>query len=177
MISNSFCSHRKFIGYYSNLGEKCLCETGFAGLHCEYLASEWEQCSLNCSGVGECKKGAKDLSLYIDYGLDVDEFLGGTNINGEHCICPEGYTGLNCEMKESLKQFKHCGSGVCFNDAVCVEVIDMSGQTKDFHCECNELDAGKFCEHDGVEFCPFPENHDPTMYYCANGGDCPLGEP
>ena len=115
------------------------------------------------------------MSTYTDYGMDIDHFLGGSNQNGMHCICPEGYTGIQCEIED----FNYCGSGVCFNGGVCVERVGVYGETKDYHCECDEfktMTAGAFCEHRDVEFCPAPEGHDAEMYYCANGGRCPLKE-
>lgn len=166
----------------SDLNKKCDCQNGYTGLHCEFLQSEYDQeeCHLDCNGRGECKKGAKDLSLYIEYGLDIDEFLGGSNVKGDHCICKEGYTGVNCELEEKKDNFKRCGRGFCFNGGICIEREDSTNEIKDFYCDCNWADtetAGEFCEHPNVEFCPFPDGHDPTKYYCANGGQCPGGEP
>ncbi len=161
----------------SDLAKKCHCDPGFVGLHCEYDESQFEKCNLQCENGGVCNKGAKDVSEFIDFGVDVDAFLGGSNINGEHCVCPEGFTGVKCE----IENVKHCGSGVCFNGGLCVETISPNGSVKDYHCECNEFAntrfAGEFCEHPEVRFCPAPEGHNEEMYYCANGGACPLDEP
>merc|ERR1712038_68412 len=143
----------------TNLTAKCDCPQGFAGLHCEYLESEYEQCNLQCSNGGTCKKGAKDLSEFTDYGVEVDTFLGGSNIDGEHCVCPEGFTGVQCETTD----VKPCGDGVCFNGGLCIETIKSDGTLRDYHCECNEFDtnvAGQFCEHIDVRFCPAPVDFD-----------------
>ena len=113
--------------------------------------------------------------------MDINEIFGGSNINGEHCVCPEGYSGVNCQLEAQKDNFIHCGNGLCFNGGLCVERVHEDGTVKDYYCACNELGfrsdtnvAGQFCEHKDVEFCPFPENHDPSQYYCANGGSCPL---
>lgn len=164
----------------TDLSKKCNCPEGTFGLHCEYDDFASGSCDLKCFNGGECKKGAKDLSEFIDYGLDIDEFLQGSNIAGEHCVCPNGFSGVQCNLEESKNDFRHCGSGVCFNGGLCVKRVSEVGSLVDYHCECNEFEtnvAGEFCEHDEVTFCPFPEGHDGTMYYCANGGDCPIGEP
>lgn len=175
--SRWFCTNGgRCIDGETNLSKKCECEPGFYGLHCEYDDSH--SCDLECFNGGECKKGAKDVSQYIEYGLDIDEFLGGSNDNGQHCVCPQGFTGVQCELEDG-KHYRSCGSGVCFNKGVCVERVNAYGSPKDYHCECNEFDktAGEFCEHTNVEFCPAPDGHDALQYYCANGGSCPLSEP
>jgi len=103
--------------------------------------------------------------------------LGGSNVEGEHCVCPEGFYGVQCKLEEEANKVNACGDGVCFNGGLCVEKQNMLGETIDYHCECNAFErdiAGQFCEHDTeVKWCPFPEGHDGTQYYCANGGDCP----
>ncbi len=113
--------------------------------------------------------------------MDIDAFLGGTNLDGEHCACPDGFTGLQCNVTDVV----HCGGGVCFNGGICVEQIREDGTFVDFVCQCdtfNNFDTttgtttavgGKFCEHRDVAFCPAPPGHDPALYYCANGGQCP----
>lgn len=134
-------------------------------------------CNLECYNGGTCKKGAKDLSAFIDFGLDIDYFLGGSNEEGEHCVCTEGFFGLNCELEEEKDEINYCGDGVCFNGGLCVEKQGLNGETLDYHCECNGFEkesvAGEFCEHTDVTWCPAPEGHDATKYYCANGGNCP----
>lgn len=160
----------------TDLSKKCDCPAGYYGLHCEF--DEIHSCDLQCLNNGECKKGAKDFSQYIDYGLDIDHFLGGTNKNGEHCVCPNGYTGLYCEKVEGIN-YRECGKGVCFNGGICVERVNSMGKPKNYHCECSSFDtnvAGQFCEHANVEFCPAPDGHDASQYYCTNGGRCPLNE-
>jgi hypothetical protein len=169
------CFIFNYLSCGSDFSKKCDCPLGFYGLHCEYEGSV--MCDLKCLNGGECQSGAKDLSQYIEYGIDIDHFLGGSNINGEHCVCPNGFTGVLCEKEEGT-HYRECGGGVCFNGGVCAERVNAYGSPKDFHCECSEFDtnvAGEFCEHENVEFCPSPDGHDATKYYCANGGTCPMG--
>jgi len=156
--------------------DTCDCPLGFTGPHCEYSEYDYEDCLLTCYNGGTCKKGAKDLSVFTHHGMDIDAFLGGSNLEGEHCVCPDGFTGLQCNITDVA----HCGGGVCFNNGICIEQVRENGTFVDFVCECdrfNSMLGGAFCEHRDVVFCPAAVDHDPTMYYCANGGECPFGEP
>lgn len=155
-----------------NLAEKCDCPEETFGLHCEF--KEDVPCNLKCSNNGVCKVGLKDFSQMSEYGLDIESYLGGQDHYGEHCVCPEGFTGVTCEVEESVQ----CGKGVCFNGAECVQTVSLDGSTifNEF-CRCpqdhDQSYAGKFCEHESTVFCPTPDGHDKSQYFCANGGECP----
>ncbi len=160
---------------HRDITKKCQCLTGFSGNRCE--TDDEESCDLNCFNGGYCKKGAKDYSALFNLGLDIDHYLGGSNVGGEHCVCPEGFYGVRCQLEEEEDNIDYCGGGVCFNGGLCVEKQNSWGETVDYHCECNGFEAdiaGEFCEHTDVTWCPAPEGHDKTKYFCANGGDCPL---
>ena len=83
-----------------------------------------------------------------EYGLDIESFKGGMESYGEHCVCPEGYTGLTCDKEEAVQ----CGQGVCFNGAECVQTTSLDGSI--IYSECCRCPtdpntgmafAGKFC--------------------------------
>jgi len=105
------------------------------------------------------------------------------SINGMHCSCPPGYTGLYCEVA-----FESCGDGdgsqhVCYHGGSCV-----SGEVDDFgnvqlYCDCSTaaLDGsgnvqqyvGKYCQHATVsaetETCDASTNE---ASFCFNQGVC-----
>lgn len=156
----------------SNLAVKCKCPEGTFGLHCEY--NEYLGCSLQCENGGTCKVGLKDFSVIEQYGVNIESALNGQDFYGEHCVCPDGFSGPRCEISEVTR----CGEGVCFNDAECVQTVSKDGETvySEF-CQCptsmTVSYTGKFCEYQSTSFCPAPEGHDPSEYFCANGGECP----
>jgi len=157
-----------------NLAKKCDCPEGTFGLHCEYEVDQ--TCNLECENDGVCKVGLKDFTKMDEYGLDIESFLGGMDSYGEHCVCPEGYTGLTCDKEEAVQ----CGQGVCFNGAECVQTTSLDGSIiySEF-CRCptdpntGMAFASKFCEHKATVFCEAPVGHDKGEYFCANGGTCP----
>ena len=177
---NVICKFHKFLNPnhslpHSNLEEKCTClsdNTGdllWSGLHCEFPGPE-TICNLICENGGTCRNGGKD---YEDMdGLDINTYLGGSSITGQHCVCPEGYSGSFCQVQDLVP----CGlQGFCFNDQECLTVRTMDGEIFSEECVCDWKFGGKYCELEeaDMEKCPFPKGHDPSGYYCAHGGVCP----
>lgn len=155
-----------------DLSKKCDCPAGTFGLHCEF--TEEQSCSLKCSNGGHCKVGMKDFSKMEEYGLNIAEYLGGQELYGEHCVCPQGFSGVKCETEN----VQRCGDGICFNGAECVQTVSLDGkQVYDEFCRCQADEnggfAGKYCEHASTTSCPAPYGHDPAEYFCTNGGECP----
>lgn len=77
---------------------------------------------------------------------------------GEHCVCPDGFAGPNCEFKIQI-----CPDGrhVCFHDdTLCIQ--DLTGNN--YMCQCSEGNQGKFCQHKVTDIC---ENTP-----CFNGATC-----
>lgn len=115
------------------------------------------------------------------YGLDIEAYLGGQDHYGEHCVCPPGFSGVKCELEETVQ----CGQGVCFNGAECVQTVSLDGKNVfNEYCRCNAFKddendkerknyAGKYCEHEATIFCPAPYGHNPDEYFCTNDGECP----
>ena len=105
-------------------------------------------------------------------GLDVNTYLGGSSILGQHCVCPEGFSGSMCQVENVIP----CGlQGFCLNDQECLTIRTMNGDIYSEECVCDWKFGGKYCEldEDDMENCPHPEGHDPAGYYCAHGGVCP----
>lgn len=129
---------------------------------------------LNCKNGGSCKHGEKDFSNFEKVTEKVLHipFLNLTNINFVHCECPEGFTGVQCDIPvEKCKDHEH----YCFNGAECVD------PTKKKHhghwCDCSKSPdktttfSGFFCEHAASAFCEFGKAVSEHSY-CANGGGC-----
>lgn len=97
---------------------------------------------------------------------------GGACQNGT-CICPEGFSGVNCENNELI-----CGTGACVNGGVCNNEV----------CECPQGFTGTFCETpitpqkifiERVRVLNFPENNgsytwDDTGVYETTGTEADL---
>lgn len=185
-----FCSNGGVcVDNEDNLANKCDCPAGYFGMHCEYKeeAAEKEvpKCDLECKNGGGCETGAKSwekvepFKKLMEEGFNITEILG-SNIRGQHCVCPKGFTGLQCEKdSEDFERYSKCGDGVCFNDATCVEETSIDGKkVYDYHCSCKTSKvgsfAGEYCQHESTTYCPAPKGHDASKYYCVNGGKCPL---
>jgi hypothetical protein len=157
---------------------RCTCPTGFTGEKCE--VKEGLSCNLECSNNGRCRTGIKDFGTAkgSNWGL---EFLNKTHINYEHCVCPDGYTGLQCEY-----EVETCANGEhnCLKGGTCVKVTDEGGKVK-HACDCKSASnsthkfAGLFCEHSSTSLCMLPDassigGDDRTnlVGFCTNGGAC-----
>lgn len=154
-----------------DLETKCDCPYGFYGLHCELEVNKI--CTLPCDNEGVCKFGIKDLSDFTDSRLDVAEFFGTANYHGMHCVCPAGFTGIQCEHT-----VENCGDGLCFHGATCVEHVHDDDNEPTYSCDCDSVlledpTAGLYCEHSATTYCPTPRGRDPKSYFCTNGGECP----
>lgn len=155
----------------SDLTKKCNCKPGYFGLHCEL--EQDEECNLRCQNDGVCKFGIKDFSDFSGSKLDIDNFFGGGNKRGMHCVCPAGFTGIQCD-----KTVETCGDGVCFHGATCVAHYEDDDSEPSYSCDCDITTqenpfAGIYCEHESTTFCPAPLGADPKSYFCTNGGHCP----
>ncbi|XP_053535337.1 protein jagged-2 isoform X1 [Ictalurus punctatus] len=109
---------------------ECICEKNWGGLLCD-----------------------KDLNYCGSHRPCVN---GGTCMNTEpdehRCVCPNGYSGKNCEIVEHA-----CMSNPCANGGTCHEVL--SG----FECHCPSGWSGTTCAKDKDECMSSP---------CAHGGTC-----
>lgn len=115
----------------------CVCEPGWAGLYCE---QDIPECNSN-----PCQNGATCVELTPP------------NIK---CTCPEGYTGVNCDILQSVCQTKR----PCQNGAIC---LDTTNSTDGYTCMCMAGYSGNTCRM-LIDVC--------SSSPCANGGLCtPIG--
>jgi len=159
-----------------NPEEKCRCETGHFGLHCEHK-DQPPPCAIKCENGGTCTTGVKD---YTNYDESLQEFLQGddlqTYLNGdntEYCVCPTGFTGNLCEH-----QISECGDGVCMNGAKCITTDNGH------YCDCSGVTitepdgqiiphAGTSCETMYSTMCEALDGYPTEEAFCTNGGTCP----
>jgi hypothetical protein len=115
-----------------------------------------------CENGGQCAEGGKDFDIEDIDGID--HLINETyNNNFEHCICPNNFTGIYCEIPIQI-----CGSQdhFCFHNSVCI--FDENG----WGCDCsgtNPPAIGQYCEHFATSICDENVNGAPL---CANNGTC-----
>ena len=63
-------------------------------------------CKIQCQNGGACRKGAKDVGALEEIAHHIDHFNQTSNEDFEHCVCPPGFAGVNCEVKIDV-----CGEG------------------------------------------------------------------
>lgn len=174
---------------YENRHLGCHCQPGYVGPLCEFEDNGDPplECSLSCENHGICRKGAKDVSILEKYGLHHRRHLQQAyDENFEHCVCPRGYVGLQCEFQLDL-----CpgGAHACLNGGECVTVAQ--GTEVRYACNCGDAEtetarfAGESCEMESTEFCTIDGGKSVQgagiNSFCTNGGRCldkvPYNEP
>ena len=114
----------------------CDCLDGFSGPICEFRDSAVPEkdCKLTCQNNGVCRSGAKDVGFLKKFNLDMPNSDQAFSENFEHCVCPKGYVGLQCE-----NQVMVCPGGehVCMNGAECL-ADDSSGRLE-YNCDCDSI--------------------------------------
>ena len=96
-----------------------------------------------------------------------------TQQDGMHCVCPDGFTGLECDVLS-----KKCGKRLwCYNGSECKETT-MEDGTIQKYCDCSEANnetasfAGIGCQHQSGVFCSSNVGQSQEMSFCVNGGEC-----
>ena len=96
------------------------------------------------------------------------------NVDGYHCACPPGLTGLRCDTP-----YENCNDGVhiCYNGGTCMPGLQDEYGNEQLFCNCNTASSqynnsvrysGKYCEEEidlNVQNCG-----EGTV--CMNGGTC-----
>lgn len=145
-------------------------------------AYDWT-CNLFCYNKGVCRHGHGKFGAYA--GIDLTEelpFEKELHDNGMYCTCPEGYTGLQCEIK-----YVTCGRDdhTCFNGSSCVKEHSSNNGNVFYRCECDLKEsvmtaayAGKYCEHISTVFCGGgSDGFSHSTSFCTNGGKCKDRDP
>ncbi|XP_066997092.2 protein jagged-1b [Anabrus simplex] len=120
------CKH----GYCNGSSWQCICDTNWGGILCD---QDLNTCGSQepCENGGTCENTAPDQYM---------------------CTCPEGFSGLNCNVVDNP-----CATAPCGNSGTCQVV---NGQ---YHCTCAPGWTGKTC-HDNIDEC--------ASAPCQNGGTC-----
>jgi hypothetical protein len=115
------------------------------------------------------------------------DFGDKTSVDGMHCTCPSGFTGVLCDVEfESCNQDTH----PCYNNGKCVPGLvtnnattgstgssgsgssssSSSSEPQLYSCNCADAivngipHVGKYCEHAANEFCD-----DAKTIFCIHG--------
>lgn len=181
ILSTPSCAHSiLFLRVYSHEG--CECKDGFHGESCEHAPSvnpeDVPKCDLTCRNGGKCRTGKKDTSLFSQFGEDMEDYKDKSQIDFQHCVCPDGYFGIECEH-----QLDVCPGGehVCLHGSKCVPVNESDQDNKAHQCDCEDgFDAlhkfaGKFCQYESTDICT--KNGQPGVSkantaFCVNNGKC-----
>lgn len=123
------------------------------------------------------------MSVLKRYGL-MESFHGDRDMqqaytaNFEHCVCPSGFVGLQCEY-----QLDMCPGGIhaCLNGGDCTSAADNKGHVT-YGCDCAKAEtrlsrfAGEFCEMQSTSFCTVDGDKTKAgaslSAFCTNDGEC-----
>jgi hypothetical protein len=87
----------------------CDCPEEFWEVHCErsFADPSPRKCTLQCLNGGICRSGPKDNTDFIQRFESFGNVSMWTrdHIDWQHCVCPEGYFGVQCEWP-----YEVCGS-------------------------------------------------------------------
>ncbi|VDK76769.1 unnamed protein product [Dibothriocephalus latus] len=136
----------------------CLCREGFTGQFCEF--GEPVAFLMGGPATNPNRIPLSTFPHYASYvkpcrnkGICVPD---AHNPAGYYCKCPFGWTGANCERRDSQPQVC-ANNSVCGNGGTCVEINGNA------HCFCRPGFDGAHCEVNIDECASNP---------CLNGGTC-----
>lgn len=169
----------------------CKCPQGYRGFSCEYyikedlnsdtVVSTYDKpadpvteatCTLDCNGRGKCKDGIKDMQADdVGYATHLSNSSALSSQNYEHCVCEDGWTGLQCEHKA-----EECANGnfTCFHGSRCYTVKGKQ------QCDCSTANdtalgtifGGAQCQHPATEICTVNPTSGSGLSFCVNQGTC-----
>ena len=158
--------------------EGCECDEGWTGDQCEIEAGVVDvelDCDLDCANGGSCRFGVKGYKdSYDALGLPVHAVKSE---DGMYCSCPDGFTGLKCEVDVSHCEGPDAEEHFCLNGVPCDPDHPEAGVRK-FECQCSHAEEevgtmleGRFCEYSVTEFCSRDRARH-SHSFCTNGGVC-----
>jgi hypothetical protein len=152
----------------------------FSGPRCEFTSAEDAKCSLTCQNGGSCRSGLKDEALVNALGKEMSHFNSSRSGLFEHCVCPDGFFGIQCEHKLEI-----CPGGdhVCLHGSKCVAENESAEDNSEItqKCDCeHSFDAvgryaGKFCQYSSTDICTKtgqPGVGKANFAFCVNNGSC-----
>ena len=134
-------------------------------------------CTLECPVDAPCTVGQAQFT----HSNDVVQLA--TSVQGMHCACPPGWTGVLCDHR-----YESCNAGShdCFHGGRCVSgdasMVDAFGNPQ-LLCDCSNAQTtdttnngggsgiqyvGKYCETPFEKACSASDN----SLFCVNGADC-----
>ncbi|CAH1105370.1 unnamed protein product [Psylliodes chrysocephalus] len=142
------------ITYFEDNGTTvCVCPSGYTGELCEIKINFCEEmfCENNATcieeqGRGNCKCsggfiGTRCQLLPCDYKpcpeskICLNTYKENSTIDSYFCVCPDGFTGENCE-----ERINYCLNSPCLNGGIC------NNDYTNFTCTCSSLYYGSHCE-------------------------------
>ena len=180
MTASPFETRRTILNHEFSRHLGCECKDGFHGPICEFSDAQPEdECNLVCHNGGQCRSGVKDNSYISSFGEELNDYNQTQNGYWEHCVCPNGYFGIQCEHE---LQICPGGNHVCLHGSKCV-AEDETAEDGDVthYCDCDsgfdavERYAGKFCQYSSTDVCT--KNGKPgvgkaNFAFCVNNGTC-----
>mmetsp|Transcript_37324 Transcript_37324/g.90663 ORF Transcript_37324/g.90663 Transcript_37324/m.90663 type:complete len:670 (-) Transcript_37324:63-2072(-) len=164
----------------------CNCPGGTHGPRCEFnTGSQAAKCTLDCQNGGSCRMGhPQDSSLLTQFGSDLAHLNVSSAELFQHCVCPVGYFGIQCEHEMEV-----CPGGqhLCLHGSRCVDSddgFDFEGEkvSVNHKCDCDsaftadEKYAGKFCQYSSTDLCiknaDTGSDRSSNNAFCVNNGIC-----
>lgn len=132
-------------------------------------------CTLDCHQNAPCVLGTADFSNHTLRDGGSLSFHEQAQLDGMHCACPHGWTGLLCNRKYETCDNEH----KCYHGGECVPGLLDYFDNEQLFCDCSSAEdsegndyVGKYCEHAAVDYCGGSDER-----FCVNQGTCNPGYP
>lgn len=133
-----------------------------------------EHCDIDCQNGGLCRQGDASFPI-LGPTKEPLQIFATRNLNGFHCQCRPGYTGVDCSIKYETCFDQQSGIvAQCFHGGRCRSLDQVDYEHYNL-CDCEPAGedsgdryTGKYCEIKAT-FDSFCEGNDG---FCLNGGVC-----